>query len=128
MPRQNIASGSPFEPVYGYSRAVRVGNQVHVSGTTAQPPHLDGDTYEQTLGALGIIRAALEKAGACIEDVVRTLVYVTDIADASFVARAHRETFEHVMPASTLVQVAALLQPNMRVEVEAYAVIDKEEN
>ena len=127
MPRQNIASGSPFEPVYGYSRAVRIGNQVHVSGTTAQRPHLDGDTYQQTLGALGIIRTALAEADAAIEDVVRTVVYVTDIADAALVARAHRETFGHIMPASTLVQVAALLQLNMRVEVEAYAVIDEEE-
>jgi len=126
MPRQNIASGSPFEPVYGYSRAVRVGNQAHVSGTTAQRPHLDGDTYQQTLGAFGI-RAAFEKTGARIEDVVRTVVYITDIVDASLVARAHRETFGHIMPASTLVQVAALLQPNMRIEVEAYAVIDEEE-
>ena len=127
MPRQNIASGSPFEPVYGYSRAVRVGNQVHVSGTTAQPPHLDGDAYQQTLSAFGIIRTALEKADARFEDVVRTVVYVTDIADTSLVARAHRETFGHVMPASTLVQVSALLKPNMRVEVEAYAVIDKDQ-
>lgn len=127
MLRQNIASGSPFEPVYGYSRAVRVGNQTQVSGTTAQRPHLDGDTYQQTLGAFGIIRAALEKTGARIEDVFRTVVYITDIVDASLVARAHRETFGHIMRASTLVQVAALLQPNMRVEVEAYAVIDEKE-
>jgi enamine deaminase RidA (YjgF/YER057c/UK114 family) len=126
MARQNITAGSPFEPVYGYSRAVRVGNQVHVSGTTAQPPHFDCDTYGQTLGAFAIIRTALEQAGARMEDVVRTVVYVIDIADAALVARAHRGTFGHIMPASTLVQVAALLQPNMRVEVEA-AVIDEEE-
>jgi hypothetical protein len=78
-------------------------------------------------GALGIIRTALAEVDAAIEDVVRNVVYVTDIVDASLVAWAHRETFGHIMPASTLVQVAALLQPNMRIEVEAYAVTDEEE-
>ena len=123
MIRLNIASDSLFEPVYGYSRAVRIGDQVHVSGTTARVDRLDGDTYEQAIDALAIIRTALERAGARIEDVVRTVVYVTDMADAYLVARAHREVFGNVMPASTLVQVAALLQPNMRVEIETYAVI-----
>jgi len=128
MARKNIASGGPFESVYGYSRAVRVDNQVHVSGTTAQPPHLDGDTYQQTLGAVGIIRTTLEQAGARMEEVVRTVVYVIDIADAELVARAHSEAFGHVLPASTLVQVSALLKPSMRVEVEAYAIIDNKED
>ena len=123
MIRLNIASDSLFEPVYGYSRAVRIGDQVHVSGTTARVDRLDGDTYEQAIDALAIIRTALERAGARIEDVVRTVVYVIDMADAYLVARAHREVFGNVMPASTLVQVAALLQPNMRIEIETYAVI-----
>ncbi len=128
MARKNIASGSPFESVYGYSRTVRVGNQVHVSGTTAKPPHLDGDTYGQKLGTFGVIRTALEPAGARMEDVVRTVVYVIDIADADHVARAHNQALGHVLPASTLVQVSALLKPAMRVEVEAYAIIDNKED
>jgi len=125
MARQVLSSGGSFEPVYGYSRAVRVGNHIHVAGTTARPPHLVGcDTYEQSTAALRIIRDALTDVGARMEDVVRTVTYVTDIADATLVAQAHREAFGDIRPAATLVQVTALLDPAMRVEIEAYAIID----
>lgn len=127
MARQNISSGGPFEPVYGYSRAVRVGGQVHVSGTAARSPYLSGrDAYVQSKNILDIITRALEDAGSRIEDVVRTVVYVTDIGDAQAVAKAHLETFADIMPASAIVQVVALLEPDMVVEIEAYAVIEFE--
>ena len=122
--RQNISSGGAFEPVMGYSRAVRVGNQVHVSGTTARPPAVHGDAYTQSVAVLDIIEKALGEAGAAMSDVVRTVVYVTDIADAEAVARAHGERFSQVLPASTMVAVTALLTPEMKVEIEAYAVLD----
>lgn len=123
MKRDNVASGSPFEDVYGYSRAVRVGNQIHVSGTTAQPPYLDnGDAYEQACSALTIIDTALQQAGTSLAAVVRTVTYVTDINDADLVARAHQEVFGQIRPAATLVAVSALLSPEMKVEIEVYAV------
>ena len=109
--------------MFGYSRAVRVGDQVHVAGTTARPPQVAGDAYVQSVAVLDIIEAALKEAGAGMADVVRTVVYVTDIADADAVARAHGERFREILPASTLVQVSALLKPEMRVEIEAYAVL-----
>ena len=125
MARQNISSGGPFESVYGYSRAVRVGDQIHVSGTAARPPHLDGrNAYLQTKNIMEIVAQSLTDAGSRLEDVVRTVVYVTDIGDAAGVARAHREVFGHIMPASTLVEVSALLEPDMVVEMEAYAVVE----
>lgn len=121
--RQTVKSGGPFEDVYGYSRAVRVGSHVHVSGTTARPPHLDGsDAYQQARAALRIIEAALEEAGSTLDAVVRTVTYVTDMADASLVARAHREVFGSIRPAATLVEVSRLLDPEMKVEVEVYAI------
>ena len=121
--RQNISSGGAFEPVFGYSRAVRVGNQVHVAGTTARPPHDEADAYSQTVAALDIIDKALQQAGASMQDVVRTVVYVTDMGDAQEVARAHGERFRDILPASTLVEISALVKPSMRVEIEAYAVL-----
>jgi enamine deaminase RidA (YjgF/YER057c/UK114 family) len=124
--RQVISSGGPFEPIYGYSRAVRVGAQVHVAGTAARGEALAGDAYVQTQNILATIRAALEQAGARTEDVVRTVIYVTDISDAGLVGRAHSEVFGNVRPASTMVQVSALIQPEMRVEIEAYAVLDEQ--
>jgi enamine deaminase RidA (YjgF/YER057c/UK114 family) len=124
MTRQVISSGGPLEQVYGYSRAVRVGAQVHVAGTAARGDALTGDAYVQTQNVLGTIRTALEDAGARVEDVVRTVIYVTDIGDAELVGRAHREVFGNVRPASTMVQVSALVRPDMCVEIEAYAVID----
>jgi len=125
MTRQVVSSGGPLEEVYGYSRAVRVGAQVHVAGTAARGEALTGDAYVQTQNILGTIRTALEQAGARVEDVVRTVMYVTDIGDAELVGRAHREVFGDVRPASTMVQVSALIRREMRVEIEAYAVIDE---
>ncbi len=123
MERLRIPSGGAFEPVYGYSRAVRVGNQVFVAGTCARGADLEGDTYVQARGALSIIAAALAEAGASVDDVVRTVAYVTDIKDANLVARAHLERFGTALPASTMVQVTALFDPRMTVEIEATAVI-----
>jgi enamine deaminase RidA (YjgF/YER057c/UK114 family) len=125
MTRQVISSGGPFEPIYGYSRAVRVGGQVHVAGTAARGEALAGDAYVQTQDVLATIRDALERAGARVEDVVRTVIYVTDIADADLVGRAHSEVFGDIRPASTMVQVSALIRPEMLVEVEAYAMVDE---
>lgn len=123
MKRNNVRSGNPFEDVYGYCRAVRVGNQIHVSGTTAQPPDLEGrDAYEQARAALSIIEAALHEAGTSLAAVVRTVTYVTDIDDTDLVARAHQEVFGQVRPAATLVAVSALVHPEMKVEIEVYAV------
>lgn len=118
-----VGSGGPFEEQYGYSRAVRVGTQVHVAGTCARGEDLDGDAYAQAAAALRIITVALRDAGASVADVVRTVTYITDIADADLVARAHREVFADVRPAATLVAVSALMDPRMRVEIEAYAVV-----
>jgi len=121
--RKTIASGYPFEDAYGYARAVRVGDLVFVSGTTARSPFLDGDAYVQMIGAIKIIAAALAEAGAEMRHVVRTVVYVVDMADADHVARAHREAFGEQRPASTLVQVAALTPAQALVEVEVTAVV-----
>jgi enamine deaminase RidA (YjgF/YER057c/UK114 family) len=121
--RTNISSGYPFEDTYGYSRAVRVGNQVFVSGTTARPPHLDGDAYEQMTGATETVVAALCEVGAELRHVVRTVIYVVDMADVPHIARAHQQTFGAFRPASTLVQVAALTPASARVEIEVTAVV-----
>ena len=123
MSRQNVSSGYGFEDIYGYSRAVRVGNQVFVSGTTARPPQLDGDAYLQAKAALAIIADALAKVGAGMQHVVRTVVYVVDMADTQHVARAHSEAFDQIRPASTLVQVSALTPASVRVEIEVTAII-----
>ena len=123
MSRQNVSSGYAFEDIYGYSRAVRVGNQVFVSGTTARPPQLDGDAYLQAKAALAIIADALAKTGAGMQQVVRTVVYVIDMADTQHVARAHSEVFDQIRPVSTLVQVNALTPASARVEIEATAII-----
>lgn len=123
MNRQTISSGGPYEAKYGYSRAVRVGDQIHVAGTCAQPPNVEGvDAYGQAVDALRIIGAALDDAGSSVLDVVRTRIYVVDINDADAVLRAHGQAFGGVRPAATLVQVAALIDPLLRVEIEAYAV------
>jgi len=121
--RLTVPSGGDYENVYGYSRAVRVGPHVHVAGTCARGDDLDGDTYVQAAAALQIVTAALQQAGASTRDVVRTVAYVTDMADADLVARAHREVFDDVRPAATMVAVSALLDPRMRVEIEAYAIV-----
>jgi enamine deaminase RidA (YjgF/YER057c/UK114 family) len=121
--RLNISSGYPFEDTYGYARAVRVGDHVFVSGTTAREPHLSGDAYRQASGIIDVIADALQRAGAGLHHVVRTVVYVVDMADLEAVARAHREAFGTVQPASTLVQVAALTPATARVEIEVTAVV-----
>ena len=123
MERQYISSGYAFEDTYGYSRAVRVGDQVFVSGTTARPPHLDGDAYLQAKAALAVIADILAEAGAGMQHVVRTVVYVIDMADTQRVARAHSEAFDAIRPASTLVQVGALTPASARVEIEVVAII-----
>ena len=125
MARQVISSGGPLEQIYGYSRAVRVGAHVHVAGTVARGDALAADAYGQAQDILDTIRRALEQAGARINDVVRTVIYVTDIGDADGVGRAHSEVFGHIRPAATMVEVSALVRPQMRVEIEAYAIIDE---
>ena len=123
MERKNIPTGSPFGDEFGYSRAVRLNNHIHVAGTCAQPPHDQGDSYEQAKGALQIIAKALDEAGASLRNVVRTVVYITDTAHADGVTRAHGEAFGDIMPASTLIVIAALLKPHLVVEIEAYAIL-----
>ena len=125
--RQNVSSGSPWEDVVGYSRAVRVGQVIHVAGTTATVNGQvigEGDAPEQTRVILAIIERALRDVGATLGDVVRTRLYVTDISRWEEIGRVHGEVFGAVRPAATMVQVAALIDPRHLVEIEAEAVVD----
>ena len=129
MKRLNISSGTKWEPIVGYSRAVRIGNQVFVTGTTATDTEGNivgkGDPAAQTAQAIENIRTALRKAGADLEDVVRTRMFVTDIGQWEEIGRAHARYFSTILPATTMVEISRLIHPDMLVEIEADAVIDR---
>ncbi len=125
MTRENIATGSKWEPIIGYSRAVKIGNHIAISGTTGTDAEgqLADNVYDQTRQALMTIEAALAKTGASLKDVVRTRMYMTNIADWEQAGKAHGEFFGEIRPATTMVEVSRLIDPQMLIEIEADAII-----